>query len=139
MTTGKQYDIFLCYSTKNKEQADFIYKGLMREGVKVWYDEVSMSLGGTLTSCIEKGIQNSRYFLILLTKESIESDWVKWEVKLATAFEQQEQIKIIPYTFGLTTLEILNFSPNIANTSGLTNETDEKTNLERLVKLVKTK
>lgn len=50
---------------------------------KIWVDHRELQPGDRLIESIEKGIDNTKYFLVLLSKNSIESKWVKYEISMA--------------------------------------------------------
>lgn len=89
--------VFLSYSGADKEKAKQIADTLLENGIDVWFDGYNVQVGDALVSTIKKGINEADYFLILLSKSSLNSQWVNQELELA--FIKQSDTKshtIIP-------------------------------------------
>ncbi|UCH94506.1 MAG: toll/interleukin-1 receptor domain-containing protein [Candidatus Aminicenantes bacterium] len=104
----KQKTVFLCYSHKDEIlHSERLAKDLKKYGIKVWYAAWSALPGASLLQKISKGIQESDYFIVLLTPNSIDSRWVNFELGLAFNRYNKEDARIIPVIFG--DCEIPNF------------------------------
>ena len=72
----KKYDIFISHASEDK---DAIVRPLVtileRLSVRVWYDEFSLQLGDSLTASIDKGLQESKYGLVVLSKAFLSKRW----------------------------------------------------------------
>ena len=77
---GKKFDVFLVHRSEDNNLADQITKGLTARGLKVYTE---FQFGKTIIDNIIHGLEHSKTILILLTKNLLDSDWVKFEVKLA--------------------------------------------------------
>lgn len=76
----KPKKVFLCYAHKDKTlYAEPLARGLRSYGLEVWIDEGSIRPGGSLKDRISKGIGESDYFVVLLTPNSIDSEFVNPE------------------------------------------------------------
>ncbi len=67
--------IFISYSKKNKEYTDKLVAYLENAGFNVWYDG-RIDYGTTWERVIFKAIDECDAFLVVMTPESWESDWV---------------------------------------------------------------
>ena len=72
------HDIFLSYSKEDKSIAKKIALGLENNGFKVWWD-IEIPTGHTWDSEIEKAIENCKCVVVLWSKASINSEWVRIE------------------------------------------------------------
>lgn len=72
------HDIFLSYSKEDKSIAKEIALGLENEGFKVWWD-VDIPTGQTWDSVIENAIENCKCVVVLWSKTSVDSEWVRIE------------------------------------------------------------
>lgn len=72
---------FISHSSKDKPLVLKIADQLREKGV--WLDTWEMDAGDSLSDKIEKGIDEARNFVIILSKNSIESSWVKYELNMA--------------------------------------------------------
>jgi tetratricopeptide (TPR) repeat protein len=67
-----------------------------KHGIKAWVDEAEIVIGDSLMDHIEDGIKKAEYFAIVLSKNSINSPWVKAELKAAFSLELENKIRVIP-------------------------------------------
>ena len=93
----KNPKVFICHSSKDKERfvRDFATK-LIDNGVDTWFDEWEIKLGDSLASKIFEGIKECDFFIIILSKNSVKSKWVKEELDSATIKRIEEKTRIIP-------------------------------------------
>lgn len=76
-------DVFICHDSRDKKDvAQPLYESLLKNRLKVWFDEVSLEIGDSLTESIEKGIQNCRYGILILSKHFLSNEkWSKNELQ----------------------------------------------------------
>lgn len=94
-------DIFISYSSKDKEIVDKIFEDLKKRKIKVWLDRWDIKPGSNIVSEIQKGLDNSSFILAVLTPNSVESNWV--EEEWTSQFWDQvneKKIRVIPAVFG---------------------------------------
>lgn len=87
-----RYHTFISYSNSDKGLANEISDSLQNVGAANFLAERSINLGKDFTSAIRIGMQESRIGLILLTPNSINSNWVLAEAGALWALDK----KIIP-------------------------------------------
>lgn len=76
--------IFLSYAHEDINMAKRIYNDLKRYGLKIWFDQISILPGQNWEFEIEDAIENSDYFLALLSKNSLtKKGYVQKESKKA--------------------------------------------------------
>lgn len=96
----KSKHLFLCHSFKDKEFVRRLAKDLTKNNVTVWFDEWEMLPGDSLYEKIQKGIIESSWFAIVLSKTSVNSSWCKRE--LHNAFEEEfnrKKVFVIPILY----------------------------------------
>lgn len=71
-------DIFLSYAKEDKDYARNIAQTLEKEGYDVWWD-VEIPIGETFDDVIEKAIVDTKCVVVLWSRHSIDSEWVKVE------------------------------------------------------------
>ena len=92
-----KYDIFICYSSQDEKIARKIYRDLIDKGFKCWFASEDMRIGERIRYIIDEALLNSDKFLIILSNNSIHSQWVEHEVELAFEKERNEKAtNIIP-------------------------------------------
>jgi len=89
--------IFLSHSSKDKFFARKLADGLKSHGVDVWIDEAEIKIGDSLTEKIGKAIDTTQYFGIVLSENSVNSEWVKKELQIAIQKElSNKKVVVLP-------------------------------------------
>jgi len=109
--------VFISYSRKDIDFARKLAGDLEKAGYDVWWDITDLEGGDVWIRKIYQAIKTSQYFIVVLTKASIESNWVTEEYAEALNLLRKRQIKkIVPLMleqceppFGLTTTNYINF------------------------------
>jgi glucokinase len=95
-----EYDIFLSYSSKDKDRALRVKECLAAKNYKVWLDAIEVLTGDDIVRKVFEGIKKSRYFAILLTHDSTESKWVREELSAARIRELEEgKVVVLPLLY----------------------------------------
>lgn len=77
--------IFISYSDADRDTAGELARSLHAKGENVWWDQWEILAGDSLVQKIfEEGLSNASAFVILLSKHSVQSKWVREELDLAT-------------------------------------------------------
>lgn len=126
--TNKEYDVFISHASEDKDEiVRPLAHALQREGLTVWYDEFELKIGDSLRRKIDKGLANSKFGIVVLSKEFIRKGWTNYELDgIITKAVTGEQI-ILPIWHNITKKEVIDFSPSLAdklarNTSSYTVE-----------------
>jgi hypothetical protein len=111
---------FLSHSSKDKDFVRKLRNELIHNNVKVWFDESDIFAGDSIRKEIQKGINKSDLCLFIISQNSINSDWTKYEVyKFLDSFDSKriipiildDSIKKLPDTLKqLTDLKYIDFS-----------------------------
>jgi hypothetical protein len=81
-TRGKDYDVFLSHSSKDKDLVGKIRDVIEKEfgfDAYVDWDENSGMKRSEVANTVKKAMKHSKTLLIVKTKNSDESSWVSWE------------------------------------------------------------
>lgn len=93
-------EVFISYSRKDEHLVKRLIKALKKHGIKVFCDVDDILVGHSFVDKIYEGIRNSDYLIILLTKNSVESKWVKDELSKAKIKQMQDgSIEILPLKY----------------------------------------
>lgn len=88
---------FLSYSHQDKDFAERIALKLIQSGIGVWWDEWEIKAGDSIIGKIfREGLAKCDVFLILLSRASVESKWVKDELDSAMIKRIKGSTRIIP-------------------------------------------
>jgi len=87
----QSYDIFISYNHEDKKFVDQLIQQLRKLGVSLWMDS-NLSLGDKLKEKIFDSIDNSLFFIPILSGRSLGSEWVGDEISYAI----KKKKKILP-------------------------------------------
>jgi len=87
--------IFLCHSHRDKEFARKLARDLSELTIQVWFDEWELQPGDSLHECIGKALVESAFIAVLLTPDSVSSNWCKSELQQGLAAEKRLNRKIV--------------------------------------------
>ena len=76
--------IFLSHSSKDNSFVKNLAVKLRSDGFSVWYDDWEIHVGDSIVQKINKGISTSDFLIIVLSKNSVNSKWVREELNAAT-------------------------------------------------------
>ncbi|HEX8659744.1 MAG TPA: toll/interleukin-1 receptor domain-containing protein [Hymenobacter sp.] len=113
MEQNRRPDVFICHDSRDKtDAAKPLYDALVAKGLKVWYDEVSLELGDSLTEKIEEGIRQCRFGLIILSKHFLSNDrWAKNELQsFGTKQRVTNEKVVIPIWHGIDESDLAQYS-----------------------------
>ena len=89
--------IFLSHNHCDKPFARRLARDLERLDIRVWLDEAEIKIGDSLIEKIRDGIDRMEYLGVILTKNSINSEWVKKELDIAMNQEiGGKRVKVLP-------------------------------------------
>lgn len=89
--------VFLSHSSKDKPFIRQLAADLTNENVLVWLDEQQINVGDSINEKISQGLAESDYFIVALSDNSVNSEWVKRELNSALITEiESKKVKILP-------------------------------------------
>ncbi len=77
------YSCFISYSSKNGDFAERLHADLQAKGVRTWFDRKDLKIGDKIRPRIDEAIRVHEKLMIVLSDQSIASDWVEGEVEAA--------------------------------------------------------
>jgi len=93
-------DIFVSYSSHDKKRVRPIVDALVHQGWTVWWDE-TIAVGQSFDNTIQRELDDARCILVVWSKDSIDSEWVKNE-----AMEGARRSCLIPVLIDDVTIPI---------------------------------
>lgn len=92
--------LFLSHSHSDKAFARRLGEVLKRHGIRVWVDEWEIKVGESLIQKISEGIQECEYLGVVLSPESVGSEWVQRELNIALTHEiVARKVKVLPLLY----------------------------------------
>lgn len=89
--------IFLSHSSRDKFFVRELAERLQQHGIGVWLDEAEINVGDSLTEKIGEAIDDTDYVGVVLSHNSVSSEWVQRELQIATQKElHRRQVVILP-------------------------------------------
>jgi hypothetical protein len=89
------YSCFISYSTKDQNFADRLHSDLQNKGVRCWFAPHQMAAGKKIQEQIDEAIRVYERLLLILSPNSMESEWVKTEIAKARRREVLEKRRIL--------------------------------------------
>ena len=83
------YTCFISYSSHDQHFVDILYQDLRKEGVLCWYAPERLKAGEKFPASITEAVQSREKLLVVLSKNSLDSEWVEREVMLARQKESK--------------------------------------------------
>ncbi len=81
------YTCFISYSSKDQEFADRLYADFQAKGVRCWFAPHDMKIGDKIRPRIDESIRLYDKLLLILSRDSVASQWVEHEVETAIGKE----------------------------------------------------
>lgn len=112
----RKYDVFISHASEDKEEVVRpLAEALKNYGLSVWYDEFELKIGDSLRRKIDKGLANSRFGIVVLSKDFIKKGWTNYELDgIITKSVTNEQI-VLPIWHNISKREVIDFSPSLAD------------------------
>lgn len=112
----KRWDVFISHASEDKEQiARPLAEALKKHGYEVWYDDFSLKLGDSLREKIDRGLAESRFGVVILSKHFFTKHWPKQELNALAAVEVGGENVILPIWHGVTYNDVVGYSPILAD------------------------
>lgn len=116
----KKYDLFISHASEDKDEIVRPMATILeRLSVRVWYDEFSLQLGDSLTASIDKGLRQSRYGLLVLSKAFLGKNWPDYEYRSLLTRQIDGESVILPLWYGVTKEEVKAYSLFLTDIKGL--------------------
>lgn len=111
-----EYDVFISHASEDKNDVVRpLANALVSRDVKVWLDEFELTIGDSLRRKIDKGLANSRFGIVVLSRDFINKGWTNYELDgIVTKAVSGEQI-ILPIWHNITKREVIDYSPSLAD------------------------
>ncbi|HEY6671946.1 MAG TPA: toll/interleukin-1 receptor domain-containing protein [Solirubrobacterales bacterium] len=111
-----KHDAFICHASEDKDEvARPLALELIKRGFDVWFDEFTLEIGDSLLEEIDRGLNRSRYGVVILSERFFEKDWPRKELDGLVARETSDRVKrILPVWHGIRRKQVEAFSPTLA-------------------------
>jgi TIR domain len=116
----REFDLFLCHASENKDFVRPLALALDELGVRVWYDETAITIGDSLRESIDRGLIRSRFGAVIFSKEFFAKRWPAYELNGLVSREMQGRKVVLPVWHpDLSHDELVAYSPSMADKRAL--------------------
>jgi hypothetical protein len=90
-------DVFVSHAHEDRDRAQPLAIALREHGMNAWFDQWEIQPGDSIVQKIfEEGLKNCKVFLVLLSRASIQSRWVREELDVALVRRLEGTTKVVP-------------------------------------------
>lgn len=129
--------VFISHASEDKNIiAKPLAEALRRAGIDIWYDEYVLEVGDSLTRCIEKGLTECNYGIVILSPNFLNKEWTERE--LAGLFTKQKKDKkvILPILHNLSYQELAEKKPMLADLLSISSDVPFPELVKKIIEVV---
>jgi TIR domain len=89
------HSLFISYAHQDEVLAQRLHTCMRKKDVPCWFAPHDLQLGDYFRERIDQAIHTQDKLLLLLSRHSVQSGWVRYEVELALARENRERREIL--------------------------------------------
>jgi hypothetical protein len=110
------YDLFICHASEDKDSlVRPLAEALRMRNAEVWYDEFTLRLGDSIRRAIDKGLTQSRFGVVVLSKAFFAKKWPQYELDGLAEREMAGRDKVIlPIWHEIAHDDVMQYSPSLA-------------------------
>ena len=110
------HDAFISHASEDKDSfVRPLANALEAEGLSVWFDEFSLTVGDSLRRSIDRGLASSRFGIVVLSSHFMTKEWPQKELDGLSAREVGGAKVILPVWLDLTADQVRAYSPTLAD------------------------
>ena len=110
------YDFFISHASEDKDTfVRGLAEALQAKGASVWYDEFTLKVGDSLRREIDRGLANSRFGVVVLSRHFFSNEWPQRELNGLLSLEGEGAARILPVWHEISKDEVAQFSPMLAD------------------------
>lgn len=111
-TDLSQTSVFISHASEDKSPfVRLLAEALRHRGLQVWYDEFSLRVGDSLRRSIDKGLNQCRYAVVIISPSFLRKEWPQRELDGLI----QGRKAILPVWHNITLQEVRNYSLTLAD------------------------
>lgn len=110
------WDVFVSHASEDKQ--DFVCplaEELQTRGLRVWYDDFTLTVGDSLRRSIDRGLARSGYGIVVLSPSFFAKDWPQRELDGLVAREVEGRKVILPVWHKIDVAGVRLYSPMLAD------------------------
>jgi lipoate-protein ligase A len=91
-----EYDVFVSYSHEDALFVQPLVDALEARGIKAWYASGELRVGENFMRKIGDALEQSRYFLLVISPNYLASQWTSFELGVALSAASTKGARVIP-------------------------------------------
>lgn len=133
-----RWDVFISHASEDKDAiARQLAQALRAKGLRVWYDEFSLTVGDSLRESIDHGLAHSEFGVVILSEHFFEKHWPTQELNGLATREIDGKKVILPVWHGVGFEQVRKNSPTLADRIAVTTERGVDHIVEKLLGAMK--
>lgn len=133
----QMFDVFLSHASEDKPFVRELASALEERGITYWLDEIEIKIGDSLRAVIDKGLRNSRFGVVVLSKNFFAKKWPQLELDGLLAIEIERKV-ILPVWHEVTLEEVREYSAILAGRFAARSEDGVQAVAEKIKQAVET-
>lgn len=109
------WDLFICHASEDNEIARPLTDALRARGLRVWFDEFTLTVGDGLSRSIDYGLAHSKFGVVILSPSFFGKEWPRRELDGLSAKEVSSGKTILPVWHNVNRDYVLEYSPVLAD------------------------
>ena len=112
----QRFDVFISHTSEDKDDVVRpLAMTIQSAGLSVWFDEFELRIGDSLRRKIDRGLAQSRFGVVILSRAFFGRGWPEYELDgLVTRAVSGEQV-LLPIWHNVTKKEVMTYSPSLAD------------------------
>lgn len=111
-----KYDAFVSHAVEDKlPVANDLCLKLEQSGLRVWYSGKELKVGDSLERAVLKGLEESRFGIVILSPTYLEKNWTRKEFYLLMAKEIEQRKVILPILYNISNEDLRSLDIAIAD------------------------
>ncbi len=111
-----EWDAFISHASEDKQEfVKILADALRAKGLRVWYDEYTLTVGDRLRRKIDEGLARSRFGIVVLSPSFFAKHWPQQELDGLAAREVNGIKVILPVWHNIRHPEVAGYSPMLAD------------------------
>jgi len=132
-------DAFICHASTDKEVfVNPLSAQLRMAGINVWLDEWCLEIGESLSQSISQGLIQSRFGIVVLSKEFFNRTWPQKELGALLAKESARAGVILPIWYDITEADVIEKAPLLAYRVAAKSQDGLENIITKLTRVIKT-
>jgi hypothetical protein len=95
MPEGIEPRVFISHSRQDKPFVRKLVEQLRQHHLKLWFDEQEIKVGQSIVTRISEGLKDSDYLMVILSRASVASRWVREELNAALMNEISDKGTVV--------------------------------------------